>query len=174
MGFAHRIRTLAADKLASVLPYTAYSIDEVEYLGSYDAGTDATAKMLRDHGYHYQLFAAEKQRGDDGPTDQGSFARIAEEHPEAAEGTALADTTPRECQYHVHLFKREHADAGHPVTDLYGHYEIHPYPWTPTVSIRRAYPRHYYPTWDDPDEPRSEWTYLRGVRDPRLDGILRP
>jgi len=174
MSFGHRLRTIAADRLASVLPYTAYDIDDVEYIGSYDAYADETATMLSDHGYHYQLFAAEKRRGEDGPTDEGSYARIPSEHPEAAEGTGLADTTPRECQYHVHLFERTDADTGRVVTDLYGHYEIHPYPHIPTVDLTRPWPRHYRPTWDHADEPREEWTYLRGVRDPQLNGILRP
>ncbi|MDB9247438.1 hypothetical protein PN419_00255 [Halorubrum ezzemoulense] len=161
-----------ADRLSSVLPYTAYAVDEAEYLGSYDADADATAEMLRDQGYHYQLFAAEKRRGEDGPTDEGSYARIPEEHPEAATGTALAETTPRECQYHVHLFERVDPDTQRVVTDLYGHYEIHPYPHTPTWDLTRPWPRHYRPTWDTPDNPRDEWTYLRGVRDPRLDRVL--
>lgn len=174
MSFAHKLRTTAADQLSSLLPYTAYEVDEAEYLGRYRASADETATMLRDNGYHYQLFAAEKRNESTGKTDDGSYARIPDIHPEAAAGTALADTTPKECQYHVHLFERTDTDVSGVVTDLYGHYEIHPYPWTPTWSIRRAYPRHYYPTWDRPDTPRSEWTYLRGVRDPQLDGILRP
>ena len=172
--FFHTLRRVAADSLKSVLPYTAYSVDKAEYLGQYDATADETAEMLRDQGYHYQLFAAEKRLEQTGQTDDGSYARIPDEHPQAATGTALGETTPKECQYHVHLFEATDEASGRPVTHLYGHYEIHPYPHTPTWDITRPYPRHYYPTWDTDDDPRSEWTYLRGVRDPRLDGILRP
>jgi hypothetical protein len=170
----HTLRNGAAKTLRTILPYTAYTIDEAEYIGSYDGTPTETASMLRDQGYHYQLLSAVKRHPRRDETDVGSFARIPDEHPEAAAQTALADTTPRECQYHVQLFERSDATAGHPVTDLYGHYEIHPYPHTPTVDLRRPYPRHYYPTWDTSDEPRKEWTYLRGVRDTRLDGVLRP
>lgn len=174
MSIFHRVRTVAADRLASVLPYTAYAVDEAEYVGAYDGTPEEAAEMLHDHGYHYQLLAAEKRNEETGETDHGSYARIPTEHPEEATGTALGATTPRECQFHVHLFKRRNPSAGHPVTDLYGHYEIHPYPHTPTFDITRPWPRHYRPTWDVEDTPRKEWTYLRGVRDPRLDGILRP
>lgn len=174
MTWKHTLRNGAATVLETVLPYTAYTIDEAEYLGSYDGTPSETAAMLRDHGYHYQLLSAVKRRGEDGLTDQGSYARIPDEHPEAAAQTALAETTPRECQYHVQLFERPDIDVGHSVTDLYGHYEIHPYPHTPTIDLRRPWPRHYRPTWDVSDEPREEWTYLRGVRDTRLDGVLRP
>jgi len=190
MSVAHRLRTVAADRLSVVLPYTAYDVDEAEYLGSYDGTVDETVTMLREHGYHYQLFAAEKRRGEDGSTDKhaergsatspssratddGSYARIPESHPSEAADTALEDIPAGECQFHVHLFERPDSAAGHAVTDLYGHYEIHPYPHIPTWDLTRPYPRHYRPTWDDPDTPRSEWTYLRGVRDPRLDSILR-
>jgi len=174
MSTKHTLRRTAAGVLDAVLPYTSYAVDEAEYLGSYDAAPDATAEMLRDQGYHYQLFAATKRRSENGPTDQGSFARLPEQHPEAATDTALSELPPKGCQYHVHLFKRTDTATGRTVTDLYGHYEVHPYPHTPTWDFSRPWPRHYRPTWDDPDVPREEWTYLRGVRDPRLDGILRP
>lgn len=168
MSWKHTLRLTAAETLQSVLPYTSYAVTDEEYLGTHDGSLAETAQALRERGYHYQLFAARKQHPERDQRDKGSFARIPEEHPDAADGTALAETTPRECQYHVHLFA---TDDG---TELYGHYEIHPYPHTPTWDLTRPWPRHYRPTWDTHDEPRSEWTYLRGVRDPRLDGILRP
>ena len=161
----HTLRRAAARALKRTLPYTAYPIDDAEYLGHVAEDRHTVAANLRSRGYHYQLLAAVKQH--DGATDVGSYTRIPDRHPDAADGTALDALDPRACQYHVHLFE---TDGG---TDVYGHYEIHPYPWTPTIDVSRPYPQHYRPTWDAPDTPREEWTYLRGVSDPRLDPLLQ-
>ena len=163
----HALRVAAADALESLLPYTSYSIDDAEYLGRFDGTRDELASRLSARGYHYQLFAATKTLGADGPKDVGSFARIPDRHPDAADGTALDEVPPGECQYHVHPF-----DVGDGM-EVYGHYEVHPYPHTPHIDVSRPWPRHYRPTWDRPDEhDRDEWTYLRGVCDARLDPIL--
>lgn len=161
----HQLRLRAVDRLANVLPYTAYDVSSKEFLGEYDGALDELIAELEDCGYHYQLFAARKTA--DGKKDDGSYARIADEHPDAVEGTALAEIEPGECQYHVHPIKRDG------VIECYGHYEVHPYPWTPTWDLTRAWPRHYRPTWDSSETPRSEWTYIRGVRDERLDSVLK-
>jgi hypothetical protein len=166
MSWRHQLRLTAADTLSSVLPYTSYLFDEAEYLGTIDEPVSVVRERLRNRGYHYQLFGATKQHPERDQIDSGSYARIPRRHPDAAEGTALDTLDPRECQYHVHPF----GDGD--TTELYGHYEIHPYPWTPCWDLTRPYPRHYRPTWDRPDTPRSEWTYLRGVTDPRLTPLL--
>ncbi|PHQ43955.1 hypothetical protein Z052_02100 [Halorubrum sp. C191] len=149
-----------------MLPYTSYEVREAEYLGRYDGETAALRASLRERGYSYRLLAATKRHPRRGEIDAGSFARIPDRHPDAAGGTGLDDLDPRECQYHVHLF-----DGGDGV-EVYGHYEVHPLPHVPTWDLSRPYPRHYYPTWDDPGVPRGEWTYLRGVTDPRLEPLL--
>lgn len=186
---AHRLRTIAAKTLQSLLPYTSYEIDTAEYLGTFDGTRKQAVTTLQDRGYHYQLFAATKQHAERDQRDGGSFARIPSAHPPEARETGLAPLDPRECQYHVHLFERDSDGAEGSCVELYGHYEVHPYPWTPTWDITRPYPRHYYPTWDhaehssanpyslsastdSSDDPRSEWTYLRGVTDRRLTDIL--
>ena len=156
----HTLRLTAAKTLDGVLPYTSYSINEKEFLGQFDGSLDECIAWLKESGYHYQLFAATKSL--EGDMDDGSFARIPDTHPEEADGTALAELDAGECQYHVHPFERDD------YIELYGHYEIHPYPWTPFWDMERPYPRHYRPTWDRDNEPRDEWTYLRGVVDSRL------
>lgn len=166
MSWKHQLRTTAAKTLQSVLPYTSYALTEQEYLGTYDGSLADVRAELRDRGYHYQLFAATKQHPDRDQRDSGSFARIPDRHPSEADGTGLDGLNPRECQYHVQLF------ADGETVELYGHYEVHPYPWEPTWDIKRPYPRHYYPTWDSPDRDRSEWTYLRGVTDSRIKKLL--
>jgi len=179
--FKHKLRNLAVDVGASVLPYTAYEIDQLEYIGHFDGTLDECETQLKERGYHYQLFAAEKRLGnttdlasssDDASrtssaktSDDGSWARIPTRHPEAVTKTALDGRDPRNCQYHVHLY--EMPDG----IDLYGHYEIHPYPWTPTFDIDRSL-NHYRPAWDTEDNDKSEWTYLRGVQDKRLTPIV--
>ena len=160
----HSLRKFSAELLCSILPYTSYPIDESEYLGTYDGSLDECRSWLRDNGYHYQLLAAVKDV--DGVVDDGSYARIPNEHPRDVAGTKLAKLDSRECQYHVHPF-----DKGDHV-ELYGHYEIHPYPHIPDFDLSRPYPRHYHPTWDRDDNPREEWTYLRGTVDERLEDIL--
>ena len=160
----HTLRTTAADHLDSVLPYTSYSIGNAEFLGTYDGDLETLIAELESVGYHYQLLAATKLL--DGHKDSGSYARIPSEHPDGVAETALEDLDPGECQYHVHPFEIDG------VIELYGHYEIHPYPHTPFWDWTRAWPRHYKPTWDTDDAPRSEWTYLRGIVDDRLDSIL--
>jgi hypothetical protein len=146
-----------------VLPYTAYEIDQKEYLGHFEGTQSELEAQLKERGYHYQLFAAEKELGSE--TDSGSFARIPDRHPEAVHETGLEGIDPRNCQYHVHLFDTPRG------VDVYGHYEIHPYPWTPTVDINRSL-NHYRPTWDKDENPRDEWTYLLGVTDQRLNTLL--
>lgn len=160
----HALRLTAVDALSGPLPYTAYSVGEREYLGAYDSTLDDLVTDLDERGYHYQLFAARKSNS--GGKDVGSYARIPKEHPRAVAGTQLATLNPGECQYHVHPI---------PTNDgfnLYGHYEIHPYPHTPTWDVTRMWPRHYRPTYDSKDNPRKEWTYLRGVTDERLQPLL--
>jgi len=156
MQAKHKLRLKAAKLLDPVLPYTSYSINESEYLGQFDGSLEECVGLLEENGYHYQLFAAIKELN--GETDDGSFARLAEEHPPEAEDTALdQERHPKECQYHVHLFDRgEHVD-------LYGHYEVSPYPHVPHWDIERAWPDHYRPTWDREDRDRKTWSYLRGV-----------
>lgn len=168
----HTLRLTAAGVLDTVLPYTSYSVDDAEYLGTYDGSVDDCVAQLRDRGYHYQLFAATKGHPSRDVLDDGSFARIPERHPPEAADTGLAPLDARECQYHVQLFERD-SDASDGVqTELYGHYEVHPYPHIPTWDWSRPWPRHYRPTWDQPDVAREEWTYLRGVTDSRLDPLL--
>lgn len=159
----HKLRNLAVDVGKYALPYTSYEIDQLEYIGYFNGTLDECERQLKEQGYHYQLFAAEKQLGE--TTDDGSWARIPTRHPEAVTQTALDGRDPRNCQYHVHLFEMEDG------IDLYGHYEIHPYPWIPTVDYTRSV-NHYRPTWDTKGNEKSEWTYLRGVRDKRLNTIL--
>ena len=161
----HRLRKTAADSLRGFLPYTAYEIGNEEYLGTYDGSKDELVDRLKERGYHYQLFAAEKQLNDS--TDDGSWARIASRHPDAVSETALEQVDPRNCQYHVHCFEM---DDG---VEIYGHYEIHPYPWIPTWDLTRPYPKHYRPMWDTRSNPKSEWTYLRGVCDSRLQPLFK-
>ncbi len=161
--FKHRLRKTAADRLSSVLPYTAYDISPTEYLGHFDGSHSELVAQLKERGYHYQMFAAEKRLGS--KTDNGSYACIPDRHPEAVHKTALEGIDPRNCQYHVHLFDLPDG------VDVYGHYEIHPYPWTPYLDWNRPL-KHYRPTWDTDDNPRSEWTYLRGVTDQRLKTLL--
>jgi hypothetical protein len=160
----HIPRVVGARLLESTLPYTSYTITAREHLGTYSGSLESFVSELEAIGYHYQLFAAVKYLDDE--TDVGSYARIPDEHPPEADGTKLADHKPGECQYHVHAFDRgDHIEC-------YGHYEIHPYPWTPFWDLERPWPKHYNPTYDRDSIDRSEWTYLRGVRDAKLDSIL--
>lgn len=168
----HSLRVTAAQTLESVLPYTAYEIDTEEHLTTVPLSVDDVAEKLRECGYHYQLFSARKQHPTRDDKDSGSYARIPDSHPPEAADTGLEPLESRECQYHVQLFEREQQSTGRVLTELYGHYEVHPYPWTPTWDMTRPYPRHYYPTWDRSDNDRDEWTYLRGVCDPRLNDVF--
>lgn len=156
----HKLRRTAAKQLDGILPYTSYPIGEKEYLGTFDGSVDECISFLKENNYHYQMFAAIKRL--DGSEDQGSYARIARKHPSAVSGTRLAQLDPRECQYHVHVY----GDGD--TTKLYGHYEIHPYPWTPTWDMRRPWPRHYRPTKDTNYNDREDYTYLRGIVDYKL------
>ncbi len=166
----HALRLSVAITTDDILPsdssfYTSYPLnEEAEYLGTFNGDVEECVAWLRHNGYHYQLFAAVKKVY--GQKDKGSFARIPLSHPDEVAETALEDLDPRECQYHVHLYE------GDGYVDLYGHYEIHPYPHYPTLDITRSYPRHYRPTWDRDSNPKEEWTYLRGVLDPRLEDEL--
>lgn len=160
----HKLRLYAAEKLKGVLPYTSYEVGQEEFLGKFGGSVDQCVTFLKSKGYNYQMLAATKKL--DGEIDEASFARIPETHPSDAEGTALSGISPKECQYHVHLF-----DKGNKVL-LYGHYEVHPYPHKPTWDVSRMYPRHYRPTWDRQSTDRSKWTYLRGVKDPLIKDVI--
>jgi len=50
----HSLRRAAARALKHTLPYTAYPIDEAEYLGHVREARDTVAANLRSRGYHYQ------------------------------------------------------------------------------------------------------------------------
>ena len=161
----HKLRVQGKKTLDPILPYTSYSVGEDEYLGEFNGTRPECISWLKSNGYHYQLLAAVKSL--DGNEDVGSYARLPENHPQEARGTALGkEREPKECQYHVHLFNVEGR------IKLYGHYEVSPYPHYPSISIQRMYPDHYYPTWDKPSRPKSEWEYLRGVVDNRLEDRL--
>lgn len=160
----HSLRLYSAQLLKDILPYTSYDIGQEEYVGKFHGTVAQCVKALKCKGYSYQLFAATKKL--DGQVDSASFSRIPEIHPNEAHGTALEELSPSECQYHLHLFKQDKEVA------LYGHYEIHPYPHIPYWDINRPYPRHYRPVWDGADDPKEEWTYLRGVIDPRVEELL--
>jgi len=160
----HSLRKYAVRLLEDRIPYTAYEITEKEYIGRFEGSRSQLVDQLKERGYHYQLFAAEKQL--DGEVDVGSYSRIPDRHPEAVHKTALDGRPPKECQYHVHLFEKDDHIA------VYGHYEIHPYPWIPTWDWTRPYPQHYLPTWDRTDTPREKWTYLRGIADKRITPLL--
>lgn len=161
----HKLRLYAAEKLKELLPYTSYEVGEEEFIGEFDGTVDQCVDFLKSKGYSYQMLAATKKL--DGEIDSASFSRIPKRHPIEAKGTALWDISPKECQYHVHLFER--GDTVH----LYGHYEVHPYPHKPTWDISRMYPRHYRPTWDKDSNPKEEWTYLRGLKDNRLEDVIQ-
>ena len=158
----HSLRQSAANLLESSLPYTSYPIGDEEYIGKYSGSLSDFEEILKQEGYHYQVLAAIKYLN--GEADVGSYARIPEKQPEIAKNTGLTDY--RECQYHVHLFENEET------VELYGHYEVHPYPNVPEWDITRAYPRHYRPTWDNENIDKEEWTYIRGATDPRLEHYL--
>lgn len=164
----HRLRRAAAQALEGQIELNAYQLSEPEFLVEMDAELEAVVGVLREAGYHYQALAAIKYHTDDrGWSDDGSWARIPETHPPAAEDSALVDLDPSECQYHVHPFERENRS----VTELWGHYEIHPYPWRPHWSIERM-DRHYNGIGYIHDVPREEWTYLRGVVDEQLENAI--
>lgn len=160
----HALRKTAVNALSDILPYTAYEITDAEYLGHVPVEKDRLTAELQSRGYHYQLFAAEKTLN--GTADVGSWARIPSRHPSVVRDTGLQALNPRACQYHVHLFA---VDGGY---DLYGHYERHPYPHVPTLDLQRPL-KHYRPTWDRDDNEKGEWTYLRGVTDPRIEPLLQ-
>jgi hypothetical protein len=155
MRLKHQTRLYFVDLLAETLPYTSYDIGESEYLGSFDGTLNEFIETVESCGYHYQLFAARKKKNN--AKDDGSYARIPNKHPSAVEDTSLEGLDSQACQYHVHPFVTEDG------IDVYGHYEIHPYPWKPTNDITRPI-RHYKPTYGD--------TYLKGVVDDRLTDIL--
>lgn len=161
----HKLRQVAAKRLEPYMRYTSYPISGSEYLGTFDGSKQECVQMLQSYGYHYQMFAAIKLlHGVE--EDDGSYAFIPTEHPEVVKNSHLNTINPRNCQYHVHLYERDDT------VELYGHYEIHPYPWTPTLSIQRSLD-HYSPTKKDDDTEWSEVTYIRGVLDSRLESELQ-
>ena len=159
----HKLRLRAAKLLEPYLPYTSYEMHDIEYLGTFDGSAEDAVSYLESQGYHYQLLAATKTR--DGTIDSGSYCRMPSKHPVEAAETALEKRDPKECQYHVHLFP---TDDG---VNLYGHYELSPYPHIPDWDSKRP-KEHYNPTYDRDSNDRSDWTYLRGVVDPLIEHNL--
>lgn len=138
--------------------YTAYQIDENEYVGRLNRPMNAVRSFLRRHGYGPQRLSAAKAhpsatkpfRGDE--LHALSYRRIPDEHP--TEWT-VSKWRPEQCQYHVHAF--EHRGK----IELYSHYELRPLP-SPvadersTTAVERA--RTHY-------KPKYGTEYLRGVTD---------
>lgn len=157
----HTIRNTAAMVLEPVLPYTSYRLEKQEYIGTVDDSLASVIDTLNECGYHYQMLSARKEHPSEDVWDSGSFARIPDEHPAIVDGTALAAREPGECQYHIQLFEVDGS------VEVYSHYEIHPYPWTPHWSLSRSQ-RHYSPTRNDETDDVSMWTYIEGVVDDRV------
>lgn len=157
----HQLRKIGVKLLSVVLPYTSYRLQPQEYLGSVDASVPSVINTLNDLGYHYQMFSARKTHPTADTKDAGSFSRIPAEHPEVADGTALAQKEPSECQYHIQLFRVDGE------VEIYCHYEIHPYLLTPHFSFSRLQ-RHYSPTRTSNTDDVSEFTYIEGAADERV------
>jgi hypothetical protein len=155
--FKHKTRLFFVDLLRGPLPYTEYGVGKDEYVGTYDGSIDECIHDLYEHGYHYQLFAARKTHDSYNTSDRGSYARVPFEHPSDVSNTSLEEMPSRACQYHIHPFVIDGT------VELYGHYEIHPYPHIPTIDFKRP-KQHYNPIYGD--------TYLKGVADDRLTDIL--
>jgi hypothetical protein len=159
------LRRTAARSLDGTLPYVRYQLTADEHLGTVQMTLGEVTRRLRENGYSYQALSAIKEHPSRQMIDAGSYARIPDWHPDEVTNTALESVPPEACQYHVHPFVTEKG------VQLYGHYEIHPYPHTPTFDLSRPL-RHYRPTHNTTEHPPSEWTYLRGVCDERLTELF--
>lgn len=148
--------------------YSAYTLSHDEYLGAMDPQftvRDARA-YLEQNAYEPQyLSAAKALPGSSWPyppdeLHELSYRHVPTRHPPESLGTRLeAEFRPEGCQYHVHVFDSD--DCG-PL--IFSHYEPRPDFFEPTFDLYRLR-RHYRPTYDRPQVPAGEWTYLRGVTD---------
>lgn len=140
--------------------YTAYRIDEREYVARTTDSIRRVRASLREKGYRPQRLSAAKAHPTATPPFRGadlhvlSYARVAEAHPAAWQPESWR---PAQCQYHIHGFRT--ADG----IELYSHYELRP-SLTPLAGedvatwFRRMH-THYRPTYGH--------HYLQGVTDLR-------
>ena len=151
--------------------YTAYEVSRQEHVGTYDGSIDELRDMLEGEGYQkHNLAAAKFHPEPHDAVDHLSLRKIPDSHPdilvdlESDRPRLVREFEPVQCQYHKHLW---------PVTDgieVYSHYEIRGdiHPSGAEGSVMELIERgleHYRPTWNYDDNPRSEWTYIRGLSD---------
>lgn len=163
------VRKLSGDRL-----YTSYEIDEKEFVGkialpeSYEMES-----FLKQNGYENIWFEATKTHPETGETHELSMRKthgMMDTSPYTIRGTGLREYDFRQRQWHVHGFRVD----GY--MEFYSHYELRGDPWPIgseciSEAIRRMR-SHYRPTWDRDIIDRSKWTYLRGVADPALAGVI--
>lgn len=159
----------AADPLARRFgQYSAYPLSHDEYIGAMDPQftTRDARHYLERNAYEPQyLSAAKALPGSSWPYSPDelhelSYRRVPTRHPPEALGTRLeAEFTPGETQYHCHVFSID--DSG-PL--FFSHLEPRPDLFKPSFDPHRL-TVHYRPTYDRPQIPKDEWTYLRGVTD---------
>lgn len=132
--------------------YLAYPLTREEYVATVDYPLAVLKRHLRNCGYGAQRLSAAKRHPETKELHVLSMRKVPDLHPFDAVGTELAEYSPRSCQFHVHAFPSVTGTG----LDVYSHYEYRPF----TAPLR-----HYRPTYDRDDTPRTEWTYLRGVTD---------
>lgn len=143
---------MAADPIASRFnKYTAYTIEEKEYIGTIEESIYGVRDYLIDQNYEAQRLSAAKKHHETGQPHELSYRRVPTEHPDETEGKQVETKfEPEQCQFHVHAFAIDDA------FELYSHYETRPDFLSPSLELNRLQ-THYRPDHGE--------TYLLGVAD---------
>lgn len=163
MRWGHAVREVAyptIDRFSRpVGAYAAYRLDSAEYVGSTDLDVAGAIDALHDRGYEPAgVLAALKWHPDvTHRSDDGSYRKVAEQHPPDLDCTLTREWRPSECQYHVHIYGFRDR------TEVFSHYELRPDLLAPTVSIERLR-THYRPTYYSSDPEHA--TYVQGLTSP--------
>jgi hypothetical protein len=102
----------AGDVMAEkgIVPYTEYTLENEEFIGTVDLDLEDTVEIFQDQGYEYQMLGAKKKHPERDEYDDGSF-RLLDENNEK--------------QWHVHFWEKDNCSA----TEIFSHYEYKPESW---------------------------------------------
>lgn len=121
--------------------YSAYQLPEEDLIAT---GLEEDPRpALKEAGYNpARVLSARKEHPRGGLYDVGSYRRIPHARPVKATTKEIAEWEPRQCQFHVHVWKRDGK------WDVACHYELRSSLFRPNFNVERL-KTHYDPEWGE-------------------------
>lgn len=142
--------------------YTTYRLGDNEYIGSLPQAEytlkDTISFLLTAEYEQNHLSAAKRHPKKPSVIDDASYRRVPNQHPTGIPSEFGESWSPKDCQFHVHLFEMEDS------IDFFSHYELRPDILTPSFDAERL-TVHYRPEWGV--------EYFQGITDTRIEKVIK-